>query len=69
LTQVWKIDNNFYGLYTENRDIIRRIKRYYKDFEIMAEYFMFDQLVGVQFKVPIKRKRSAFRLAKIDGTK
>ncbi|MBE2931310.1 hypothetical protein HPJ92_01890 [Anoxybacillus flavithermus] len=69
MTEVWKLDNKHYCLYTENtenKDIMRRIKRYYKDFDIMAEYFKFDKLVGIQYKVPIKRKRSAFRLAKVD---
>jgi hypothetical protein len=66
MTEVWKMDNEYYCLYTENRDIMKRIKRYYHDFDIMAEYFMYDRLVGIQYKVPIKRKRSAFRLAKVD---
>ena len=65
MTEVWKLDNEYYCLYTENQDIMKRIRRYYTDFEIMAEYFKFDKLIGIQYKVPIKRKRSAFRLAKI----
>jgi hypothetical protein len=66
MTEVWKLDNEYYCLYTENKDIMKRIRRYYPDFEIMAEYFKFDKLIGIQYKIPIKRKRSAFRLAKVD---
>lgn len=64
MTEVWKC-NDFYCLYTENKDIMKRIRRYYPDFEIMAEYFKFDKLKGIQYRVSLKRKRSAFRLAKV----
>ena len=65
MTEVWKLDNEYYCLYTENKDIMKRIRRYYADFEIMAEYFKADKLIAVQYKVPIKRKRSAFHLKKV----
>lgn len=45
---------------------MKRIKRSYHDFELMAEYFKFDKLIGKQYRVPIKRKRSAFHLASIE---
>ncbi|MBP1932944.1 hypothetical protein [Ammoniphilus resinae] len=64
MTDVWKLDNEYYCLYTENKDIMKSIRRYYNDFEIMAEYWKFGKLKGMQYKVPIKRKRSAFHLAK-----
>jgi hypothetical protein len=66
MSECWKFDKEYYALYTESKDVMRRVKRYYKDFEIIAEYF--DQngkCLAMQWKVPIKRKRSAFRLAKI----
>jgi hypothetical protein len=44
--------------------LIRRIKRYKKDWQIMAEYFKYDRLVGVQFKIPIKQRRAAERMFK-----
>lgn len=45
---------------------MRRIRRSYHDFEVMAEYFKFDKLIAKQYKVPIKRKRSALHLASIN---
>ncbi|MEH7525813.1 hypothetical protein V7149_21465 [Bacillus sp. JJ1503] len=66
MTEVWKYDNNVYCLYTESKEVIRRIKRSYHDFEAIAEYFKDDKLKGIQYKVPISRKRSAFHLASIN---
>ena len=37
-----------------------KLNCYHQDFEIMAKYFIYDKLVAIQYKVPIKRKRSAF---------
>ncbi|WP_437184215.1 hypothetical protein [Weizmannia agrestimuris] len=48
--------------YTEDRELIRRIKRYKKDWRIMADYFKNGRLVGVQFKIPIEQRRSAERM-------
>lgn len=64
MTEVWKM-GNVYILYTENKDIWRRVSRYYKDFELMADYQKNGKVFARQYKVPIYRKRSAFRLAKI----
>lgn len=68
MTDVWKLDHESYCIYTENKKVIKRIKRSYHDFDIMAEYFKNDKLVGMQYRVPLKRKRSAFHLANIDET-
>jgi hypothetical protein len=65
MTEVWKIDNDFYCLHTENKEVMKRIKRSYHDFEVMAEYFKNEKLTSIQYKVPIARKRSAFHLANI----
>lgn len=61
----WKLDNEHYALYTESKDVLRRIKRYYKDFKLEGEYWHPDGKKGYQYLVPIKRKRSALRLSKI----
>lgn len=66
MTDVWKLDENYYCLYTESKEVMRRIKRSYHDFEIMADYFKNEKLKAIQFKIPIKRKRSAYHLANID---
>jgi hypothetical protein len=66
MTEVWKLDNQYYAIYTDNKKVMNRIKRSYHDFEIMAEYFKFDKLLAIQYRIPIRRKRSAFHLAEID---
>lgn len=66
MTEVWKLNDQYYALYTESKDIQRRIKRYYKDFELMAEYFTNKKCTAKQYFVPIKRKRVAFRLSRVN---
>lgn len=63
----WKLDNEYYALYTESKDVMKRINRYYKDFELMATYFdhKTGKVIAKQFRCPIQRKRSAFRFSKI----
>ncbi|WP_100408435.1 hypothetical protein [Bacillus solitudinis] len=65
MTEAWKLDNEYYVIYTESKDIIRRIKRYYKDFPLMAEYQKGNKVFAKQYRVPIKRKRVAQRLARL----
>lgn len=65
MTEVWKLDNENYCIYTQNKKVMKRIKRSYHDFILMAEYFKNNKLIGLQYKVPVKRKRSAFHLAKV----
>jgi hypothetical protein len=65
MTTVWKLDAEFYVLYTEDKDIMNRVKRYYKDFEQMASYSRQGEIYALQYKVPLKRKRVAFRLANL----
>lgn len=59
---LWKLEKGWLAGYTEDRDLIRRIKRYKKDWQIMADYFKYDRLVGVQFKIPIEQRRAAERM-------
>lgn len=69
---LWKYETGWLCGYTEDRDLIRRIKRYKKDWSIMADYFRNGRLIGVQFKIPIEQRRSAermFGVAEIQGNK
>ncbi|WP_235858235.1 hypothetical protein [Sutcliffiella cohnii] len=61
---IWKLETGWLGAYTEDRDLIRRIKRYKHDagWVIMADYFKNGRLIGVQFKIPIEQKRVAERM-------
>jgi len=60
--KLWKYDIGWLCGYTEDKDLIRRIKRYKKDWSIMADYFRNGRLIGVQFKIPIEQRRSALRM-------
>lgn len=60
---LWRYNSDYYFGYTEDLDIMRRIKRYYDDFVPVAEYTNADgTLIGRQYRIPALRKRSARRL-------
>lgn len=60
--ELWKCNTGWLCGYTEDRDLIRKIKRYKKDWQITADYFRNGRLIGVQFKIPIEQRRSAERM-------
>ncbi|MEW4328232.1 hypothetical protein Q0N12_16395 [Rossellomorea marisflavi] len=59
---LWKLDTGWLCGYTQDRDLIRRVKRYKKDWSIMADYYKGRRLVGVQFKIPMEQRRPAERM-------
>lgn len=66
MTETWRLDSDYYAMYTESTDIMRRIRRYYPDFIFMGNYFHPNgKLKACQYRVPIQRKRVALRLSKI----
>ncbi|WP_338452321.1 hypothetical protein R4Z09_10810 [Niallia oryzisoli] len=66
--KLWKFETGYICGYTEDRDLIRRIKRYKfkNDWLIMADYFRGNRLVGVQFKIPIEQRRPAERMFQVE---
>lgn len=60
--ELWRISSDYFMGYTEDRETIRKIKRSYKDFAIVADYFKHGRLIGIQFRVPADRKIAAGRL-------
>jgi hypothetical protein len=60
--RLWKLEPGWLCGYTEDRDLIRRIKRYKRDWPIMCDYFKNDRLIAVQFRIPIQQRRSAERM-------
>ncbi|WP_339216715.1 hypothetical protein [Ornithinibacillus sp. FSL M8-0202] len=60
--EIWKQEKGWLAGYTEDRDLIRRIKRYKKDWAIQADYFKHGKLKAVQFRIPIIQRRSAERM-------
>ncbi|MBT2653914.1 hypothetical protein J7E81_01465 [Bacillus sp. ISL-18] len=59
--QMWKLEKGWLAGYTEDRDLIRRIRRY-KDWNVMADYYKFNRFIGCQYKIPIEQRRSAERM-------
>lgn len=60
--ELWKLQPGWLAGYTQDRDLMRRIKRYKKDWRIMGEYFKNGRLIGLQYKIPAKQRRSAERM-------
>lgn len=60
--ELWKLQPGYLAGYTEDRDLIRRIKRYKKDWYITADYFRHGRLTAVQFRIPIEQRRPAERM-------
>ncbi|MGD7021510.1 hypothetical protein ACQCVK_02895 [Rossellomorea vietnamensis] len=60
--EVWTIDSEYLAAYTEDRDIIRKIRRSYPMFDIMATYQTEGRVIAVQYKIPKAKKRAAYRL-------
>ncbi|GIN39611.1 hypothetical protein [Heyndrickxia oleronia] len=59
VNEIWRIDSDWLMAYTEDRETIRKIKRSYHDFIIVANYYKSGRLAGLQYKIPSKRKRAA----------
>ncbi|WP_404459467.1 hypothetical protein [Sutcliffiella horikoshii] len=57
--ELWRVDSDWLHGYTEDRALMRKIKRYYTDFEVIADYYKFNRFIGLQYRIPSKRKRAA----------
>ncbi|MEK4031014.1 hypothetical protein MKZ02_21060 [Pseudobacillus sp. FSL P4-0506] len=60
--ELWQIETGWLCGYTEDRDLMRRIKRYKKGWCITADYFRNDRHIGSQYKIPIEQRRPAERM-------
>ncbi|MBM7598024.1 hypothetical protein JOC34_000381 [Virgibacillus halotolerans] len=62
--ELWRIQPGFIAGYTEDADLIQRIRRYKfkNDWQIMAEYSKQNKRKAVQFKIPIEQRRQAERM-------
>lgn len=60
---VWQLETGYLAAVTSDHDLMKRIKRYYSGkFRVMAEYYDGGKLVAVQYKVPVRYKRTVERL-------
>jgi hypothetical protein len=60
--EIWRLDSNYLAAYTEDAEVIRKIRRSYPQFMIMAEYFKDGQCFALQYRVPSEKKRTIRRL-------
>lgn len=58
--ELWRLEEGFLAVYTEDAEIIKRIHRYKvpKGWRIMATY----SSGGMQYKIPSEQRRKAERL-------
>lgn len=60
---IWQLETGYLAAITSDKELIRRIKRYYNEkFRVMAEYYDNGKLAAVQYKVPVRYKRTVERL-------
>lgn len=55
--------------YTEDKETTQKIQRSYQDFIRVAEYAKDGEIIGIQFKIPSARKRSAIHLLGVNVSK
>ncbi|HZG87299.1 hypothetical protein [Paenibacillus sp.] len=66
MNRLWRLNERELAAYTEDFDIIRKIRRSYPDFAVMAEYSKAGEVFALQYRVPATRKRSARHLLGVD---
>lgn len=59
---IWRLNSAYLAGYTEDADVMRKIKRSYPDFAVMATYEKNGVIFARQYRIPSARKRSARHL-------
>ncbi|MCM3175934.1 hypothetical protein [Paenibacillus sp. MER 99-2] len=59
---IWRLNADDLAAYTEDPEVIAKIRRSYSDFTMMATYEREGQVTAMQYRVPAGRKRVAKRL-------
>ncbi|GAS85659.1 hypothetical protein [Paenibacillus amylolyticus] len=59
---IWRLNADTLVCFTEDPEVIAKVRRSYPDFIIMATYQRGGQVTGIQYRVPDARKRVAKRL-------
>lgn len=69
--EVWRLETGYLAAYTEDRDLMRRVKRYKlkRGWREMATYSKNDRLIGIQYRVPMEQSRQLKRMWKVEITK
>lgn len=59
---LWKLQKGYLAAYTEDLRVMKSIRRYYPDFNVMAEYTKEGRFLGLQYRIPMEKRRVAERL-------
>jgi len=67
---IWRLNDTEHAIYTEDTEIMRKIRRSYPDFIEMAAYQRDGVIFARQYRIPSVRKRSARHLlgVNVQGT-
>lgn len=60
--EIWKLQKGYIAAYTEDLKVMKSIRRYYHDFRVMADYSKDGRILGLQYRIPMVRRRVAERL-------
>jgi hypothetical protein len=60
--ELWRLDSKYLAAYTEDREIMRKIRRSYPQFKVMAEYQRDGEIFGIQYLIPNNKKRTIRRM-------
>lgn len=59
---IWRLNADTIACFTEDSEVIAKIRRSYSDFIVMATYQREGKVTGMQYRVPDSRRRVAKRL-------
>ncbi|MGD6871103.1 hypothetical protein ACQCU1_02765 [Sutcliffiella horikoshii] len=62
VNEIWQLDSEYLAAYSEDENIMRKVKRSYPTFEIMATYQKEGRSFALQYRIPKAKKRAAYRL-------
>jgi len=63
--EIWKINNEYLVAYVEDKNAMKKIKRSYPQFAVMAEYVKDGKVTAVQYRVPIEKRKTITRMLSV----
>jgi len=62
--ELWRAGQGVLFGYTENKDLMQRIKRYKfkRGWKIVADYTKDGKLIALQYRIPVEQRRVAERM-------
>jgi hypothetical protein len=62
VNEIWRLNSNYLAAYTEDAEVMRKIRRSYPQFKVMARYLKEGKLIGIQYLIPNVKKRTIRRM-------